>query len=131
MDRVGVTMRQMTALLTGVLAMLLAAPTAAQELLLNRSFETPATPANGNNFYATIANWSVINVTPAQAQPFNVIRPWSGYAGNPTATPAGGGAQYFDVNAASGDLRQSVTIAGPGMLDFSGWFSVRDNQQAL
>lgn len=103
----------------------------AQELLLNRSFEAPVTPANGNNFYATIANWTVINVTPAQAQPFNVIRPWSGYAGNPTATPAGGGTQYLDINAASGDLRQTVVIPSDGMIDFGGWFSVRDNQQAL
>ena len=108
-----------------------ASPAVAQELLSNRSFESPVAPANGNNFYATIANWTVINVTPAQAQPFNVIRPWSGYAGNPTATPTGGGAQYLDVNAASGDIRQTVTVTGPGMLDFSGWFSVRDNQQAL
>lgn len=108
-----------------------ASPAAAQELLSNRSFESPVAPANGNNFYATIANWTVINVTPAQVQPFNVIRPWSGYAGNPTATPTGGGAQYLDVNAASGDIRQTVTVTGPGMLDFSGWFSVRDNQQAL
>lgn len=110
---------------------LVPAPAAAQQLLVNRSFESPTAPANGNNFYATIANWTVINVTPAQAQPFNVIKPWSGYTGNPTATPTGGGAQYFDVNAASGDLRQTVTVTGTGMLDFSGWFSVRDNQQAL
>ena len=112
-------------------AMLGASPAAAQELLLNRSFETPVAPANGNNFYTTIANWTVINVTPAQAQPFNVIKPWTGYAGNPTAPPTGGGTQYLDVNAASGDLRQSVTVGAPGMLDFSGWFSVRDSQQAL
>lgn len=108
-----------------------ASPTAAQELLANRSFENPVTTANGNNFYATIPNWTVINVTPAQPQPFNVIRPWSGYAGNPTAPPAGGGVQYLDVNSASGDVRQTVTLSAAGMLDFSGWFSVRDNQQAL
>ena len=91
-----------------------ASPAAAQQLLQNRSFESPSTPANGNNFYTTIANWTLINVSPAQAQPFNVIRPWSGYANNPTATPTGGGAQYFDVNSASGDLRQTVTVPGPG-----------------
>ena len=108
-----------------------ASPAAAQELLVNRSFELPVTPGNGNNFYATIPNWTIINVTPAQALPFNVIRPWAGYAGNPTAPPAGGGIQYFDVNSASGDMRQSVTVTATGMLDFSGWFSVRDNQQAL
>lgn len=103
----------------------------AQELLSNRSFETPVAPLNGNNFYTTIPNWTVINVTPAQAQPFNVVRPWAGYAGNPTATPTGGGAQYFDVNSAAGTLRQTVTVSAAGMVDFSGWFSVRDNQQAL
>ncbi|MGZ8901681.1 MAG: hypothetical protein ACXW3Z_16440 [Limisphaerales bacterium] len=103
----------------------------AQELLSNRSFESPVASANGNNFYATIPSWTVVNVAPAQAQPFNIVRPWSGYAGNPTSTPTGGGLQYFDVNAASGDLRQTVTISAPGMVDLSGWFSVRDNQQAL
>lgn len=108
-----------------------AAPGHAQELLANRSFETPVTPANGNNFYATIPNWTAVNVTPAQAQPFNVIRPHAGYAGNPTVTPTGGGVQYFDVNSAAGTLRQSVTIPSQGMVDFSGWFSVRDNPQAL
>lgn len=128
MNRLGSMIVQLAALLA---AMLCASPAAAQELLSNRSFETPVAPANGNNFYATIANWTVVNVTPAQAQPFNIIRPWSGYAGNPTATPTGGGSQYFDVNSASGALRQTVTVTGPGMLDFSGWFSVRDNQQAL
>jgi hypothetical protein len=108
-----------------------AMPLRAQELLQNRSFETPVTPANGNNFYATIPNWTAINVTPAQTQPFNVIRPHAGYAGNPTVTPTGGGLQYFDVNSASGTLRQTVTVPSQGMVDFSGWFSVRDNQQAL
>ncbi len=104
----------------------------AQELLLNRSFETPVTPANGNNFYTTIPNWTVINVNPStQTTPWNVIRPFSGYAGNPTATPTGGGAQYLDINAASGTMRQTVTITGNGMIDFSGWFSVRDFPQAL
>jgi len=129
MDWLGPIMLRIAALLA--VAFLGTSPAAAQQLLLNRSFEAPVTPANGNNFYATIANWTVINVTPPQAQPFNVIRPWSGYAGNPTATPAGGGVQYLDVNAASGDLRQTVTVTAQGMLDFSGWFSVRDNQQAL
>ncbi len=108
-----------------------AAPANAQELLANRSFETPIAPANGNNFYTAIPSWTIVNVVPAQASPFNIIRPWSGYAGNPTATPAGGGTQYLDVNSASGDLRQTVTVPSQGMLDYSGWFSVRDNQQAL
>jgi len=121
---------RMVALLVVALS-LGAAPAAAQELLVNRSFESPVAPANGNNFYTTIANWTVINVTPAQAQPFNVIKPWSGYTGNPTAPPTGGGIQYIDVNSASGDLRQTVTVPATGMLDFSGWYSVRDEQQAL
>jgi hypothetical protein len=103
----------------------------AQELLLNRSFETPVVPSNGNNFYATISNWILINVTPANALPWNIIRPFAGYAGNPTTTPAGGGIQYADVNSAAGTLVQAVTIPSNGMIDFSGWFSVRDNQQAL
>ena len=120
-------------LLLLVTALMLGVPTAAaaQELLLNRSFETPVAPANGNNFYTTIPNWSIINVTPASPQPANIIRPFAGYAGNPTATPVGGGNQYFDVNGAAGTLQQVVTIPSQGMVDFSGWFSVRDSQQSL
>lgn len=110
---------------------LCAAPAHAQELLSNRSFETPVTPANGNNFYTTIPDWTIVNVNPANATPFNVVRPWAGYTGNPTTPPTDGGVQYFDVNAAAGDLRQIVTVPADGMLDFSGYFSVRDNQQAL
>lgn len=106
-------------------------PSQAQELLVNRSFETPVAPANGNNFYTTIANWTITNLTPVVAQPFNVIRPWSGYAGNPTATPTGGGAQYLDITSASGSIRQTITIPSNGMVDVSGWFSVRDFPQAL
>jgi hypothetical protein len=108
-------------------------PAAAQQLLLNRSFESALTPTpvNGNNFYATIPNWTATNVTPAQTNPFNIIRPHAGYANNPTATPTGGGSLYFDVNAASGVLVQTVTVPSTGMIDISGWFSVRDNQQAL
>jgi trimeric autotransporter adhesin len=103
----------------------------AQELLLNRSFETPVTPANGNNFYTTIPDWTVINVTPAAAQPFNVVRPFAGYANNPTVTPTGGGVQYLDINSASGSIRQTITLPSNGMIDISGWFSIRDFQQAL
>ena len=107
------------------------APARAQELLSNRSFEMPVAPANGNNFYATIPNWTVINVTPATALPFNIVLPFSGYTGNPTAPPTGGGTQYLDINGASGDIRQTITVPSNGMIDFSGYFSVRDNQQAL
>jgi hypothetical protein len=103
----------------------------AQEMLSNRSFETPMVPADGNNFYATIPNWTIFSIAPAQTSPWNVIRPWSGYGGNPTATPAGGGIQYLDVNSAAGTIRQTVTIPSQGMVDFSGYFSVRDFPQAL
>lgn len=108
-----------------------AAPVSAQQLLLNRSFESPVVPNNGNNFYATIPNWTASNVVPAQVNAFNVIRPHAGYANNPTATPTGGGIQYIDINAASGILSQTVTFPSRGMVDLSGWFSVRDFAQAL
>lgn len=103
----------------------------AQELLVNGSFESPVTPANGNNFYTGIPNWTAFSVTPARAQPWNVIRPWSGYGGNPTATPTGGGIQYLDINSSAGTIRQTVTVPSQGMVDFGGWFSVRDFPQAL
>lgn len=110
-----------------------ALPAAAQELLSNPSFEAAVTPTpvNGNNFYATIPGWTVTNVTPARPLPVNLIRPHAGYANNPTATPTGGGSLYFDVNGAAGSLIQTVTFPSSGMVDMSGWYSVRDSQQAL
>jgi hypothetical protein len=131
----GIADRLLPALARLLLALLLLAPVpaAAQELLLNRSFESAVTPVpvNGNNFYTTIPNWSLTNVSPPNALPFNLVRPHSGYAGNPTVTPTGGGSIYFDVHAAAGVLVQTVTVPSQGMIDISGWFSVRDNQQAL
>lgn len=109
------------------------APLLAQELLVNRSFESALTPTpvNGNNFYTAIPNWTIINVAPAQTLPWNIVRPHAGYANNPTATPTGGGSLYLDVNTASGTIRQSITFPSAGMVDVSGWFSVRDFPQAL
>jgi hypothetical protein len=131
MNRISHLLRWGIMLLLAILSGTAAMPVAAQELLLNRSFETPVVPANGNNFYATIPNWTASNVTPAQALPFNVIKPHAGYANNPTATPTGGGIQYLDINGASGRLSQTVSFPSRGMVDLSGWFSVRDFTQAL
>jgi hypothetical protein len=108
-----------------------AKPAFAQEMLLNRSFESPVVPNNGNNFYATLPNWAFTNISPANANPVNLIRPFAGYTGNPTATPTGGGIQYLDINSARGSVSQTVTFPRDGNIDFSAWFSVRDNQQAL
>ncbi|MBC2776738.1 hypothetical protein [Parasphingopyxis marina] len=108
----------------------ISASAGAQELLQNRSFESPVAPANGNNFYVTIPNWTVTSAT-GNPQPANIVRPWAGYAGNPIVTPTGGGVQYFDVNSSAGTLRQTITLPAAGLVDFSAWFSVRDDQQAL
>ena len=125
-------MRSLVSIIVAAILLALGAPAAqAQELLANRSFETPVAPANGNNFFTTIPTWTVINVTPAQTQPWNIILAWSGYASNPTVTPSGGGAQYLDINSAAGSIRQTITVPSNGMIDISGWFSVRDYAQAL
>lgn len=108
-----------------------ASPAPAQELLQNRSFENPVASNAGNNFYSTVPNWTLANVTPVQSLPFNIVRPDSTYANNPQVTPAGGGIQYLDVASAGGNLQQSVTLPADGIISFSGWFSVRDYQQAL
>jgi hypothetical protein len=108
-------------------------PANAQELLLNRSFESAVTPTpvNGNNFYTTIPDWTVINVAPVQATPFNIVRPWSGYTNNAQTTPIGGSSVYLDIRSASGTIRQSFITPSQGMIDFSGWFSVREGPRAL
>jgi len=117
--------------LTALAALAFAQSAAAQELLVNGSFESPVTPSNGNNFYTSISSWTAFSITPARPQPWNVIRPWSGYSNNPTAPPTGGGVQYLDINSSAGTIRQTVTVPSQGMVDFSGWFSVRDFPQAL
>lgn len=120
-------------LLAIVVACMLGVPVAAraQELLLNRSFETPVAPLQGNNFYATIPNWTIFSIAPAQALPWNIVVPSASYAGNPSAPPTGGGIQYLDIHSAAGTIRQTVTVPSQGMVDVSGWFSVRDFPQAL
>lgn len=103
----------------------------AQEMLINRSFEAPVAPLNGNNFYPTLPNWAFTNISTVQANPVNLVKPFSGYAGNPTATPTNGGLQYLDINSAAGSVSQVVTFPREGNIDFSAWFSVRDTPQAL
>lgn len=100
-------------------------------MLQNNSFENPVTSGIGNHFYATIPHWAITNVTPANPSPFNIILAGAGYANNPEATPPDGGAQYLDINAASGTIQQSFTLPGDGMVSMGGWFSVRDFPQAL
>lgn len=106
-------------------------PAVAQQLLSNNNFETPVTPSNGNNLYATIPNWTASNVSPPQPIPFNVVRPHLAYIGGPTSTPTGGGNQYLDISGSAGVISQTVSIASAGMVDLSGWFSVRDVPQNL
>jgi hypothetical protein len=109
-----------------------AKPAFAQEMLINRSFETPAVPNNGNNFYATLPNWAFTNVTPANALPVNLVKPFTGYGpNNAITTPTGGGFQYLDVNSAAGSVSQVVTFTRDGNIDFSAWFSVRESPRAL
>jgi hypothetical protein len=100
------------------------------ELLSNRSFETPVAPNNGNNFYTTIPNWTVVS-SPVVATPFNIVVPHAGYANNPQATPTGGGRQYLDINGAGGTLSQTVTLSSNGFVSFGVWFSVRDGSRNL
>jgi uncharacterized repeat protein (TIGR01451 family) len=100
------------------------------ELLTNRSFETPVAPLNGNNFYATLPNWTV-TPSPVIVDPVNIVVPTAAYANNPQSTPAGGGRQYLDIKNAGGTVTQSVTIASTGIVSLSAWFSVRDGSRNL
>jgi uncharacterized repeat protein (TIGR01451 family) len=106
----------------------LAAASCAAELLTNRSFELPVAPSNGNNFYATIPNWTLVP-SPVVAQPANIVVPTTAYLNNPQATPTGGGRQYFDMNSTGGAVRQTLTLSTAGIASMSCWFSVRDFPQ--
>jgi hypothetical protein len=98
----------------------------AQELLQNRSFESPVAPANGNNFYATMPNWTTTYVGTAQPLPVNIIKAFSTYGGGPLTTPPLGGTQYFDVNGRAGAVLQTVTLATAGLVDYGVYYSTRD-----
>lgn len=107
---------------------------AQQQMLANRSFETTPTPTvDGNNFFTAISGWTTANVSPAQAQPVNIIRPFATYGGGPTTVAPGdtGGVNYFDVNSASGVVRQTITLPSPGTVAIGGWFSTRDGVRTL
>jgi uncharacterized repeat protein (TIGR01451 family) len=127
-------MKQFCCYMLFLIAMISCPQTAsAQELLLNRSFETvtSGTPANGNNFYATLPNWTTTVTGAAQPQPVNIIRTFASYAGGPTSTPAGGGANYLDINSRAGTIRQTVTLTAAGIIDYSVYFSTRDSITAV
>lgn len=121
----------MLRILFSAVALLAPVHVAAQELLSNRNFEAPQAAQDGNNFYSSIPNWTLSNVTPPQSLPFNIVKPHSGYAGNPHAPPSDGDDQYFDVASASGTLSQTVSLSSGGTISISGWFSVRDFPQAI
>jgi hypothetical protein len=116
----------------GLIAGLLAAPMPvyAVEMLLNRSFETPVGTANGNNFFATLPNWTIVP-SPVVTNPVNLIKTFVGYGGLPSAPPAGGGIQYLDIRNAGGTVTQSVTFPTSGVVSISGWFSLRDAPRNL
>ncbi len=104
----------------------------AGELLTNGSFESPTAPANGNNFYTTISNWTIVSTNSPQPNPFNLVRPYSGYCCNQVlTTPSGGGSQYLDIFGGSAQIRHSFTLAQAGTVQASGWFSSRDNARTL
>lgn len=103
----------------------------AAELLSNNSFETPVAPNNGNNFFTTIPNWTLINLSTNRASPHNIVRPFAGYTGGPTVTPPGGGSQYYDIVSSSGTLVQNITVPSNGIITISAYYSVRDFQRAI
>lgn len=81
-----------------LLALFAPSPLLAQELLINRSFEDPVAPNDGNNAYISIAGWTVTKLSSPQPVPFNIVRPFAGYSNNATTTPPGGELQYLDIN---------------------------------
>lgn len=121
------------ALLLAALLLACLAPrmAAAQELLSNRSFESPVAPNNGHNVYATIPSWTIVEKG-ANWDAFNIVKPYSGYCcGQALTTPAGGGIQYLDISGTWGRIRQTVTLSRAGTVRISGWFSTRDGIAAL
>lgn len=109
---------------------------AQQEMLQNRSFETPNSTILGNNFFRDdqLPSWDVLQVSDSSAPtPVNLIRPHAGYVGGPTVVAPGdtGGVNYFDVNSMSGVIGQTVTMPAAGTVSFSGWFSTRDGVRSL
>jgi len=104
----------------------------AQELLRNRSFEDPVAPNPGNNFYASIPEWTMSNQGNSDPKPYNIVVANKALCcNNATQTPEGGDRQYIDVSGTSGQLNQDFKIAAAGVISFSGWFSVRDFPQNL
>lgn len=93
------------------------------EMLVNRSYESPALASPGNAFFASIPGWTIVP-TPNVSLPVNLIR---GSVSGPPNTTTGGGFQYLDINGAGGTVSQDVTFPSAGVVSMSAWFSVRDS----
>lgn len=112
-----------------------AMPASSAELLVNRSFENPIAPSNGNNFYLTLPNWAVApGSTPPANGAINIVVPTTSYGNNPHATPVGGGGggrQYLDLNGIGGTISQVVTLTDYGFVNMGVWYSVREGSRNL
>jgi hypothetical protein len=94
---------------------LFAGPAAAQNLLTNPSFEDPVVTGGGNHIGTVPTGWQIDRGL------FNVVR-----------DGAFDGAQFVDLTEEPGGLPgtyifQDFTLAAPAALNFSGYFSPRDN----
>lgn len=91
-------------------------------------FDSPQVSSiNNNNIQngSTYNGWSVANLVPAQAQPFNIVRVnGAGYAPGPVNAQSGN--QYLDINGAGGTLYRDVTVSTPSVLNASAFFSPRE-----
>lgn len=124
-----------------VLSLAAIAPLQAQNLIANPGFEDNPPPNNGNNIGWSFSPWvlgggdqsNVVQVDGPGGYNYNNSGPQSD-ASNAGAGAGAGVAQHYADIVGSNDLYQSFTVptcgGAPGQtrtLNFSGWFSTRDN----
>jgi len=94
----------------------------ASTLIMNGDFENPVAPTEGNNFYTTIPDWSlVISGTSLCSDIHNIIRPGLSFLPAPKD-----GLQYYDICSAAGYLWQPFSLTEDSTVTFGAWFSRRE-----
>lgn len=103
-------------------SLITALPVGAANLIINGSFEDPVAPLEGNNFYSSLPDWTlVISGSSLCSDVHNVIRPGVTFLPAPKD-----GLQYYDICSASGYLWQSFVIPEDSSVTFGAWFSRRE-----
>jgi len=98
-------------------------------VVVNGSFDdTTIILNNGNNLNVSVSGWTITDAMGTNPNPTNLVLPFVGYGGGPDT--AQDGIVYFDGNGTDVQLFQDFQIIFGQTVNFSAYFSRRDNLAA-